>query len=378
MKNINTTVNLSYPTKFFDSFFKKNAKEGRLDALRKPFSLPLCVWVLMPAFGLFAVLFFRVENLKAEKKLTLHPQPSPTLVHFADSIGLERYNGKLYIRHRVRAGEDILSIARRYYTDVNTLISLNPFARNPLQQGQIVRIPYNHKEAPTSIRNYTVRNEDTLYKIALKFGTTPKAIKELNQMTTNEIRVGQDLLIPINENAETTRSLAGSGEAGGQAQNQQGNEITYQYYTVESGDNLIKIANQYKTTVAQLKEWNQLTSDKIRIGQKLIVGKSEVYTPLTTSSKISSNKQIRSESGVCSLIDSDGTRFLGLHRHLPVGTMVRVFNENTGRSVEVEIIGKIPNISANENIIIKITKAACYQLGTKAKEFPVVLTWEAK
>ncbi len=327
------------------------------------------------AIFFFAAFFLGTKNAKAEGQ---NPNLTLGFVVPTDSIGLERHNGRLYIRHKVRAGEDILGIARRYYVDVNTLISLNPFARNPLQQGQIVRIPYQRTEAPTSIKNYTVRADDTLYKIALKFGTSAKAIKDLNQMATNEIRIGQDLLIPMNENTETTRGIAGSTES--QKQNQQENKIVYQYYTIEAGDNLIKIANKHKITVSQLKEWNQLTNDTIRIGQKLIVGKSELYTTHnpTKSNNGRHSKKTRTESGVCSMIDSEGTRFLGLHRTLPVGSMVRVFNDNTGLSVEVEIIGKIPNISANENIIIKITKAACYQLGTKAKAFPVVLTWEAK
>ena len=42
-------------------------------------------------------------------------------------------------------------------------------------------------------------------------------------------------------------------------------------YTVASGDNLYLIANAFKTTVAKLRELNGLKSDKLRIGQKLIV-----------------------------------------------------------------------------------------------------------
>ena len=53
-------------------------------------------------------------------------------------------------------------------------------------------------------------------------------------------------------------------------------------YTVKSGDNLAKIANDYEVEISDLKEWNNLSSDKILIGQKL-----KIYsdTPVSTKSK---------------------------------------------------------------------------------------------
>ena len=45
------------------------------------------------------------------------------------------------------------------------------------------------------------------------------------------------------------------------------------YYKVKSGDNLSKIAQRYHTTVKQLKNWNNLKSDFLSVGQRLKVGK---------------------------------------------------------------------------------------------------------
>ncbi len=49
---------------------------------------------------------------------------------------------------------------------------------------------------PTAGTTYTVQSGDTLYEIAIKFGTTVKAIKDLNGLTSNTIRTGQVLKIP--------------------------------------------------------------------------------------------------------------------------------------------------------------------------------------
>ncbi len=56
-------------------------------------------------------------------------------------------------------------------------------------------------------------------------------------------------------------------------QRQQGGSGQWIYYTVRSGDNLGKIARKYHTTVAKLKQWNNLRSDRINVGQRLKVGK---------------------------------------------------------------------------------------------------------
>jgi LysM repeat protein len=281
-----------------------------------------------------------------------------------DSIGLENRNGTLYIQHKVETGEDIRHIARRYSANVETLIALNPFARYPLKKGQIVRIPYKGRNNTAAIRSYTVRPDDTLYKIATKFGTTPQALKELNHMSSDYIRAGQELLVYQNKttNADTTQTKEVS-------------TLSYQYHTVEPNETLYKIATRYKVTVAQIKEWNKLENDKIRDGQKLIVGKSEVFRGADTNAP--TKRFQKSQSAVCAMIDrnTSSTSYYGLHKTLPEGTIVRIFNESTGRSIDVKIIGKLPNISVNENISIRINKAACHALGTNASQFPVILSW---
>ncbi len=92
---------------------------------------------------------------------------------------------------------------------------------------------------------YIVKSGDTLYSIASRFNTTVDAIKVLNNLTNNIIKVGQVLKIP---------TLS---------------DDNYITYTVKSGDTLYKIANKYNTTVSIIKDLNNLTSDILQIGQVL-------------------------------------------------------------------------------------------------------------
>ena len=107
------------------------------------------------------------------------------------------------------------------------------------------KIPYTPPEGDTS-NIYTVERGDSLYSIAKKFNTTVDTLKKLNNLTSNTLQIGQYLKLPSSE----TPSLE---------------------YIVQRGDTLYSVANKYNTTVNELKRLNNLTSNTLQIGQKLIV-----------------------------------------------------------------------------------------------------------
>jgi len=105
-----------------------------------------------------------------------------------------------------------------------------------------------------SYEYYTVRRNDSLSEIAEKHRTTVTRLKQLNSLRGDLIRVGQKLKV---------------GRASAGASNQ-----AYRYHVVRRGEYLSGLAERYGTTVTQLMRMNGLTSDVIRIGQKLRVGKA--------------------------------------------------------------------------------------------------------
>ena len=116
--------------------------------------------------------------------------------------------------------------------------------------------------APSSgLVKYVVRNGDTLWSIANKFGTTVDAIKKTNNLTSNLVIVGQQLLIP-----------------GSNVNPPAGNVV----YVVKSGDSLWSIANKFNTSVAELKRINNLTGDLLSIGQQLFVPGVSIEIPETS------------------------------------------------------------------------------------------------
>ncbi|KAB2336740.1 LysM peptidoglycan-binding domain-containing protein [Cytobacillus depressus] len=113
---------------------------------------------------------------------------------------------------------------------------------------------------------YIVKKGDTLEAIAKKQNVAVKEIKTLNNLKSNALFVNQTL------NLKPTTSAA--------SQNNVSNPAAAQNtYTVIKGDNLTKIANIYKLTVSELKQWNSLPNDSLFVGQKLLVSKPTAIAP---------------------------------------------------------------------------------------------------
>lgn len=97
------------------------------------------------------------------------------------------------ILHTVRSGDTLWQLANRYGTTVDAIKQANGLTSDNLSIGQVLRIPVSQTD---SYFQYTVRSGDTLWLLANRFGTTVDAIKKLNGLTSDSLRVGQVLRIP--------------------------------------------------------------------------------------------------------------------------------------------------------------------------------------
>lgn len=123
---------------------------------------------------------------------------------------------------------------------------------------------------------YKVKKGDTLYGISKSLDVTIAELQEWNDLSGNDIELGQELVYYIpQENSENTDLP----EEDGEPLVNQSPESQNVFYTVKSGDTLYQIASDHDMTVAQLRELNNLTSDNLRIGQQLAVRKSGEAPP---------------------------------------------------------------------------------------------------
>lgn len=183
-----------------------------------------------------------VDELKKANNLTSNILSTGQLLKIPSALLPE----STYI---VKKGDSLYSIANKYNTTIDELKRINNLTSNILSIGQILKLPSdkaNNVENEENTISYTVQKGDSLYSIARKYDTTIDRIKDLNNLTTNLLSIGQVLLIPTDTNLETT-------------------------YTVQKGDSLYSIAKKYNTTVDRLKQLNNLSSNLLSIGQILIV-----------------------------------------------------------------------------------------------------------
>ena len=172
-----------------------------------------------------------------------------------------------YVVHKVRRGESLSVIARKYRTSVSAIVRLNRLkSRRYIKAGWRLKIPTrityaslrqssstsSGSQAQKSIERYVVRKGDSLWRIAKRFGTTTKAIQSVNRLRNTHLRIGQALKIP----------RASTIVTGMKTRN----------YKVLKGDSPYKIALRHRMNLSEFLRLNRLTPrSTIFPGQILLV-----------------------------------------------------------------------------------------------------------
>jgi LysM repeat protein len=318
-----------------------------------------------------------------------------------DSIGTETINGKIFVLHRIEAGETLYGISKRYAVTVEQILEFNPTADGGLEINQILKVPYvprtTRKKSVTG-DTHIVAEKETLFSISRQYGVTVDELKQWNNLSETGISLGQELIV---------KGKRITAQANTSADTKSGNGT----HTVAQKETMFSITRQYGITRDQLKEWNSLQTDDLKIGQILIVaspvaikkqtdtvpvkidsGKSitqvkttepkRIDPPTETIPTIKISEHVRGtdeiiENGVAELIEgTEGNRkYLALHRTAPVGTILKIRNEMNSREVFVRVMGKLPDTALTDKLVIKISKSAYDRLGAIDSRFRVEVTY---
>ncbi len=118
---------------------------------------------------------------------------------------------------------------------------------------------------PTPIY-HKVRKGETLSKIARKYGTTVKNIKTWSGIKSDRLRIGQSIIVGWRNGTSTVKSRSKSTTT-----NQSTTTEASTYHKVSKGETLSTIAQRYGTTVKKLKRANNIKGDSIYVGQRLVI-----------------------------------------------------------------------------------------------------------
>lgn len=257
-----------------------------------------------------------------------------------DSIGVENYNGKKLIVHKVVAKDTYYSIGRRYNIVPKTLMTFND--NKYLQIGVIIKVPTDipfsatanatntiasSKETATptvtdtplegNLIEHAVQKKENLNMLAEKYGTTVNEIKKVNNLRTINLKIGQLLKIPATKTPEETPTdnvdpekintppvenapkdpvaIVAKKDSTKSTQkpvpvkpDTSNSDSTKQdegpllVHTVASNETMYSIATRYKLTMDQLKAKNNLTDNSLTVGQRLLIrGQYPVATAST-------------------------------------------------------------------------------------------------
>lgn len=252
--------------------------------------------------------------------------------------------------HKVAEKETLFSISRQYNVTIDEIKQWNSLPDNSLSVGQelVIKatntIPGMPQAQPMEMKSartvHTVAQKETLFSISRQYGATIDQLKTWNNLTSEELSIGQVLFVaqPIYNSTSQTQA------------------------------NPVVETTQQTTTPTPVNTEVPVTKTEVT---------PQVKAPVVTISESVTNKDEIKESGLAELIDgTEGNRkYLALHRTAPVGTILKIRNEMNNREVFVRVIGKLPDTALTDKLVIKISKSAYDRLGAIDPRFRVEVTY---
>ena len=290
-----------------------------------------------------------------------------------DSVGFEKVDGKIFVLHKVNQGQTMFAVVRQYGTTIQALRDANPGMPDQIKSGQTIRVPYTSKTVVA----------------AEPKKTAPAPVSKPAESKPQ----------PATTTAPTATPAVAVAANG--------------IHKVEGGETLYRVAVKYGVLMAEIRKWNNLTDDNLHEGQQLIVSeksvgkinsepathappkvvastvvKDSVKAKAVVAEKVAKPVEEvappkvvkgtrKSESGLAEVIETDEStsKFLGLHRTAPIGSLVEVLNEYNQEKIIVRIIGRIPDTSINDDIVIKLSSRAFEKVSPNSKRFRAVVSY---
>lgn len=360
--------------------------------------------------------------------LGINTTPSP------DSIGIIPIEGKVYTLHMVEAGQTLTAISNRYGVTVDVIRKVNDLTDDNIRAGVMLRIPNDAKGNPEYGKSatpatstpepanplvpeggapiyHTVASGDSWKIIAAKYKTTVFRVTKWNNLKETDIlNPGQKLIVgykvpatPAITPVATATTAAKPTSAATSAPKPAA--ATPVIHKVVSGDILGSIAKKYGVSVSELKKVNNLKSENLSLGQKLIIP-GKVEAPVVVNStptlrapetpapkpvaaepakpeppkpapkpapvvpKVLAKKKVVASVGTSSQIDPVSR--IVLHKTLPVGSVVKLVNPTNGRIAYARVTGTTPEGEENELIV---SKAVYMQLRLNEQKFSLEMQY---
>lgn len=181
-----------------------------------------------------------------------------------------------WVRHKVKSGDSLLKLAKKYHTTVDVIQQVNEMRGNMIRAGDHLLVPVALKSldqyslsaeqrlAATQSKNrkgykltHKVQSGDTMWDLSRKFKVNVRTLAKWNGMApTDTLHPGKELVVWVDKVSESQR------------QNAIMRSLTY---VVKKGDSLARIASRFNVKISDLKRWNQFNQKYLQPGQRIKV-----------------------------------------------------------------------------------------------------------
>ena len=284
---------------------------------------------------------------------------------------------KVRSTHKVKSGESLSTIAKKYKVTVAELKSWNSLTSDKVLVGQSLKMII--KKAVTVTQSEPEPKKEVI--------ATKEEVKE--EVKKDPPIVVERKVEEPKENQAVASSTTGNTTTSGE----------WISHTVKSGESLFSLSKQYGTSIEELIQWNALTSNNLKVDQSIKVGKATAAVtsvPVIEEVKIESIPVVAAqpkqentvtntsggftntkESGLAEVIPGSeaSKKYLVLHRNAPIGSVIRVKNEENDLTIFARVVGVLPETGDNTKVLIKLSQAAFEQLKGVNSRFPVEILY---
>ncbi len=184
---------------------------------------------------------------------------------------IAKRNNTTYVYHRIRRGETLSTIAERYHVYASSIRRWNNLRSNRIYAGKKLKI-FTHRytnyesadenvasTSSSDVYRYKIKRGDTIGELSEKFGVSTNQIRKWNNIDGNTLIAGKTL------------KIYGGSDASSLGDNTTKTSANVNYYKVKKGDTIGEIAELFKVSSSSIRRWNNLRSNRIYTGQSLKV-----------------------------------------------------------------------------------------------------------
>lgn len=313
-----------------------------------------------------------------------------------NKIEIKGSQNNIYLDHTVAPKETFYSVGRMYNVSAKELASFNHLKfETPLNIGATLKIPLNKinfsqtgYKAKTQVNvpvYHTLESGETLYRLGVNYNKVPVAsLKKWNHLQSNDVSVGTPMIVGFLRVDKTQSALANSAtpSAAGIAVIPQKNEKAAEAKTEE----IAAVIPDLKAVDPAISKNNTAAPAQPAVSE-VVATKVSANSDAGFSggyfknlyNRQTANKSLVDKNGDAGVFKStsgwqDG-KYYCFNNNAGAGTVLKITNTATGKSVYAKVLDVIPDIKQNEGLSVILSNAAAEELGAGENNFSCVLSF---